>query len=105
VDGGAAQIGGGKVEWIRLRSIIDENFRECGEKRSWKPNTADSKCRLIMPAAIEARMETKVRKGYQHDNRLSPKLIYAKFVHGETRPVDRIFGYGLHRSDKLLAGV
>src|ERR1700722_13452747 len=24
-------------------------------------------------AAIEARMETKVRKGYQHDNRISPK--------------------------------
>ena len=41
-------------------------------------------------AAIEARMETKVRKGYQHDNRLSPNMVYAKFVHGETRPVDGI---------------
>jgi len=41
-------------------------------------------------AAIEARMETKVRKGYQHDNRLNPNMVYAKFVHGETRPVDGI---------------
>ena len=41
-------------------------------------------------AAIEARMETKVRKGYQHDNRLSPNMVYAKFAHGETRPVDGI---------------
>jgi conjugative relaxase-like TrwC/TraI family protein len=41
-------------------------------------------------AAIEARMETKVRKGNQHDNRLSPKMVYAKFVHGETWPVDGI---------------
>src|SRR5580700_2833104 len=30
-------------------------------------------------AAIEPRMETKVRKGYQHDNRLSPNMVYAKF--------------------------
>jgi conjugative relaxase-like TrwC/TraI family protein len=41
-------------------------------------------------AAIEARMETKIRKGYQQDNRLSPNMVYAKFVHGETRPVDGI---------------
>jgi conjugative relaxase-like TrwC/TraI family protein len=41
-------------------------------------------------AAIEARMETKVRKGYQQENRLSPNMVYAKFVHGETRPVDGI---------------
>ena len=41
-------------------------------------------------AAIEARMETKVRKGYQQDNRLSPNMVYAKFVHGETSPVDGI---------------
>src|ERR1700731_4097988 len=41
-------------------------------------------------AAIEARMETKVRKGYQQDNRLSPNMVYAKFVHRETRPVDGI---------------
>ena len=41
-------------------------------------------------AAIETRMETKVRKGYQHDNRLSPNMVYAKFVHGETRPVNGI---------------
>jgi conjugative relaxase-like TrwC/TraI family protein len=41
-------------------------------------------------AAIEARMETKVRKGYQQDNRLSPNMVYAKFVHGETRPIDGI---------------
>jgi conjugative relaxase-like TrwC/TraI family protein len=41
-------------------------------------------------AAIEARMETKVRKGYQQDNRPSPNMVYAKFVHGETRPVDGI---------------
>src|SRR5271166_977443 len=41
-------------------------------------------------AEIETRMETKVRKGYQHDNRLSPNMVYAKFVHGETRPVDGI---------------
>jgi hypothetical protein len=40
--------------------------------------------------AIEARMETKVRKGYQQDNRLSPNMIYAKFIHRETRPVDGI---------------
>src|SRR4029077_19604146 len=30
---------------------------------------------------IEARMETKVRKGYQHDNRVSPNMVYARFVH------------------------
>jgi conjugative relaxase-like TrwC/TraI family protein len=41
-------------------------------------------------AAIETRMEPKVRKGYQHDNRLSPNMAYAKFVHGETRTVDGI---------------
>jgi conjugative relaxase-like TrwC/TraI family protein len=41
-------------------------------------------------AAIEARMETKVRKGYQQDNRLSPNMVYAKFIHSETRPVDGI---------------
>jgi conjugative relaxase-like TrwC/TraI family protein len=41
-------------------------------------------------AAIEARMETKVRKAYQQDNRLSPNMVYAKFVHSETRPVDGI---------------
>jgi conjugative relaxase-like TrwC/TraI family protein len=35
-------------------------------------------------------METKVRKGYQQDNRSSPNMVYAKFVHGETRPVDGI---------------
>ena len=41
-------------------------------------------------AAIESRMETKVRKGYQQDNRVSPNMVYAKFIHGETRPVDGI---------------
>jgi hypothetical protein len=41
-------------------------------------------------AAIESRMETKVRKGYQQDNRLSPNIVYAKFIHRETRPVDGI---------------
>src|SRR5262249_37099821 len=41
-------------------------------------------------AAIEAGMETKVRKGYQQDNRLSSNMIYAKFIHRETRPVDGI---------------
>jgi len=41
-------------------------------------------------AAIEGRMETKVRKGYQQDHRSSPNMVYAKFVHGETRPVDGI---------------
>ena len=41
-------------------------------------------------AAIEARMETKVRKGYQHDNRFSSNITYAKFIHRETRPVDGI---------------
>jgi conjugative relaxase-like TrwC/TraI family protein len=41
-------------------------------------------------AAIENRMETKVRKGYQHDNRVSPNMVYAKFIHRETRPVDGI---------------
>jgi hypothetical protein len=41
-------------------------------------------------AAIEARMETKVRKRYQQGNRLSPNMVYAKFVHSETRPVDGI---------------
>jgi conjugative relaxase-like TrwC/TraI family protein len=39
-------------------------------------------------AEIEARMETKIRKGYQQENRVSPNMIYAKFVHSETRPVD-----------------
>src|SRR5262249_45917484 len=42
----------------------------------------------VTMAAIENRMETKVRKGYQQDNRISPNMVYAKFVHGETRPVD-----------------
>jgi hypothetical protein len=37
---------------------------------------------------IEARMETKVRKGYQQENRPSPNIIYAKFIHNETRPVE-----------------
>jgi hypothetical protein len=41
-------------------------------------------------ATIEARMETKIRKGYQHDNRVSPNMVYAKFTHGESRPVDGI---------------
>jgi conjugative relaxase-like TrwC/TraI family protein len=41
-------------------------------------------------AGIENRMETKVRKGYQQDNRISPNMVYAKFVHRETRPVDGI---------------
>jgi conjugative relaxase-like TrwC/TraI family protein len=41
-------------------------------------------------AEIEARMETKIRKGYQQENRVSPNMIYAKFVHSETRPVDGI---------------
>src|ERR1700732_5569021 len=41
-------------------------------------------------ATIEARMETKVRKGDQQDNRVSPNIIYAKFIHSETRPVDGI---------------
>src|SRR5262249_34248179 len=31
--------------------------------------------------AIESGMETKVRKGYQQDNRLSPNMVYAKFIH------------------------
>ena len=44
-------------------------------------------------AAIESRMETKVRKGYQQDNRSSPNMVYAKFIHGETRPVDGIPDY------------
>jgi len=39
---------------------------------------------------IEARMETKVRKGYRQENRPSPNIIYAKFIHSETRPVDGI---------------
>jgi len=41
-------------------------------------------------AAIESQMETKIRKGYQQDNRVSPNMVYAKFIHGETRPVDGI---------------
>ncbi|HEX4200600.1 MAG TPA: MobF family relaxase, partial [Chthoniobacterales bacterium] len=41
-------------------------------------------------AAIESRMETKIRKGYLQDNRLSPNMVYAKFIHRETRPVDGI---------------
>jgi len=28
---------------------------------------------------IETRMETKVRKGYQQENRASPNMIYAKY--------------------------
>ena len=35
-------------------------------------------------------METKVRKGYQQANRLSPNMVYAKFIHGETRPIDGV---------------
>ena len=35
-------------------------------------------------------MEAKVRKGYQHDNRVSPNMVYAKFVHCESRPVNGI---------------
>jgi hypothetical protein len=27
-------------------------------------------------ATVEARMETKVRKGYQHDNRVSPNILF-----------------------------
>ena len=41
-------------------------------------------------AEIESRMETKVRKGYQQENRVSPNMVYAKFAHSETRPVDGI---------------
>src|SRR6516164_2542449 len=41
-------------------------------------------------AAIEAGMKTKVRKGYQQENRVSSNMVYAKFIHGETRPVDGI---------------
>src|SRR5215831_11253782 len=41
-------------------------------------------------AAIESGMETKVRKGYQQENRVSSNMVYAKFIHGETRPVDGI---------------
>jgi hypothetical protein len=29
-------------------------------------------------AEIEARMETKLCKGYQQENRLSPNIVYAK---------------------------
>jgi len=38
-------------------------------------------------AEIEARMETKIRKGYQQENRVSPNMIYAKFVHSEPGPL------------------
>jgi hypothetical protein len=41
-------------------------------------------------AAIEVPVETKVRKGYQYDNRLSSNMVYSKLVHVETRPVDGI---------------
>ena len=41
-------------------------------------------------ATIESGMETKVRKGYQQENRVSSNMVYAKFIHGETRPVDGI---------------
>ena len=37
---------------------------------------------------IEARMETKVRKGYKYGNRASGNLVYAKFIHRETRVMD-----------------
>jgi TrwC relaxase len=47
-------------------------------------------------ATIEARMETKVRKGYQHDNRVSPNMAYAKFVHGESRLVVGIPDHHYH---------
>ena len=40
--------------------------------------------------------ETKVREGYQHDNCVSPNKVYAKFVHGETRPVDGILDPPCH---------
>jgi hypothetical protein len=37
-------------------------------------------------AAIEARMETKVRKGYQQDDRLSPNMVDAKFFTAKPAP-------------------
>jgi conjugative relaxase-like TrwC/TraI family protein len=37
---------------------------------------------------VESRMETRVRKGYQCDNRVSPNMVYAMFVHRETRIMD-----------------
>ena len=36
-------------------------------------------------AAIEARMETKVRKGYQQGNRLSPNMVYARSLVSKIR--------------------
>src|ERR1700731_1894198 len=41
-------------------------------------------------ATIEARMETKVRKGISKTIALAQTWFYAKFVHGETRPIDGI---------------
>ncbi|MBV8140488.1 MAG: relaxase domain-containing protein, partial [Verrucomicrobia bacterium] len=39
---------------------------------------------------IEKRMEVRVRKGYVEEDRVSPNLVYAYFVHTETRPIDGI---------------
>lgn len=39
---------------------------------------------------VERRMETKVRKGYAQENRVSPVMVYGSFLHTETRPVEGI---------------
>lgn len=39
---------------------------------------------------MQRRMETRVRKEYAQENRVSPNLVYAKFVHTESRPVEGI---------------
>ena len=39
---------------------------------------------------IEKRMEVRVRKGALQEDRVSPNLVYAYFVHTETRPIDGI---------------
>jgi TrwC relaxase len=41
---------------------------------------------------IENRMEVKVRKGGAKGIRVSDNLVYATFIHRETRPLDGICG-------------
>jgi conjugative relaxase-like TrwC/TraI family protein len=41
-------------------------------------------------ASVESRMETRVRKAGQCDDRVTGNLVYAAFLHRETRPIDGI---------------
>ena len=77
-----------KISLIQMNSISDKAANIAAATKLVEQAIAEALDETM--AAIEARMETKVRKGYQHDNRVSPNMVYAKFVHGESRPVDGI---------------